>query len=122
MSDTKVSARPAKAAKGAAGTEKTFSLSSLLKDSGWSSALESEMEKDYFKSLEALLDKGYCPKASSQTFPSQDLIFSAFNLTPLKQVIIGCKLQVSIQSHPKQVNVMLYSVVLYIYISYPNLG
>ena len=72
----------------AAGAAKGFSLSSHLRDPGWSSALQPEMQKDYFKSLEALLAKDYSPDASSQTFPPQELIFNAFNLTPLKQVIV----------------------------------
>ncbi|KAK7110394.1 uracil-DNA glycosylase-like [Littorina saxatilis] len=68
-----------------AGVGSKFFLSGLLHDSEWSSALELEMQKDYFISLEGLLASGYRP-SGSKTFPPEDLIFNAFNLTPLKQV------------------------------------
>lgn len=80
---------PAATPKAGGGAGGTLSLSSLLTESGWNGALQSEMQKDYFKTLEASLAKDYSPSTGSQTFPAKDLIFNAFNLTPLKQVIMG---------------------------------
>ncbi|XP_076093395.1 uracil-DNA glycosylase-like isoform X2 [Mytilus galloprovincialis] len=57
---------------------------SYIKDAGWASALKDEFQKDYFKDLEVLLQKDY--KKGVQVFPPKDLIFNAFNKTPLDQV------------------------------------
>lgn len=59
---------------------------SYIKDAGWASALKDEFQKDYFKDLEVLLQKDY--KKGVQVFPPKDLIFNAFNKTPLDQVSV----------------------------------
>ncbi|XP_076461040.1 uracil-DNA glycosylase-like isoform X2 [Babylonia areolata] len=77
---------PAKKAK----AEESWNLSRLLTESSWRDALQGEMQKEYFLKLETTLDNDY--KRGVQIFPPQDLIFNAFNLTPLskvKVVILG---------------------------------
>ncbi|XP_055959389.1 uracil-DNA glycosylase isoform X2 [Patella vulgata] len=70
-------------------TASVLSLSSLINDSGWKTALETELELPYMKELEKKLAEAYKTK---QIFPPQTQLFNALNLTPLKQVkvvIIG---------------------------------
>ncbi|XP_052092311.1 uracil-DNA glycosylase-like isoform X2 [Mytilus californianus] len=67
-----------------------LNLVSYIKDAGWASALKEEFQKDYFNDLEVLLQSDY--KKGVQVFPPKDLIFNAFNKTPLdkvKVVILG---------------------------------
>ncbi|KAL8603700.1 hypothetical protein ACOMHN_017197 [Nucella lapillus] len=64
-----------------AGTAGGFSQ--LLTDDGWRRALGDEMQKDYFVRLQSTLEGEY---QNGQIFPPRDLIFTAFNLTPLSQV------------------------------------
>lgn len=67
-----------------AARKSVLNLVSYIKDAGWASALKEELQKDYFKDLEVLLQKDY--KKGVQVFPPKDLIFNAFNKTPLDQV------------------------------------
>lgn len=55
-----------------------------MKDENWKKALTVEFEKDYFKELEKKLEQEY--KAGKEIFPPKELIFNAFNLTPLDKV------------------------------------
>ena len=48
--------------------------------------LSDEFEKDYFKKLEKQLQQEY--KEGKEIFPPKDLIFNAFNLTPLDKVYL----------------------------------
>lgn len=55
----------------------------------WNDILNNEKNKDYFKNLQKVLDEEY---KSKTVFPPKDLIFNAFNKTPLntlKVVILG---------------------------------
>ena len=55
----------------------------------WNDFFEIVKSKDYYKSLNEFWDKEY---ATHTVFPPRELIFNAFNLTPLDQVkvvIIG---------------------------------
>ncbi|XP_069110132.1 LOW QUALITY PROTEIN: uracil-DNA glycosylase-like [Argopecten irradians] len=59
-----------------------------LGDNSWRIELETEFTKDYFKELEHKLEED----DEDKTFPPRDLIFHAFNKTPLdkvKVVILG---------------------------------
>uniref|UniRef100_F1KYC9 Uracil-DNA glycosylase n=1 Tax=Ascaris suum TaxID=6253 RepID=F1KYC9_ASCSU len=65
-------------------------LKSLIMDAGWRRALDFELRKEYMhkivRFLESQREKGI------KVFPPRELIFNAFNLTPLSQirvVIIG---------------------------------
>lgn len=65
-------------------------LSSQLHGESWREVLGAEFGKDYFKQLETFLG---AEKAAGQAyFPTDDLVFNAFNTTPFDQVdvvIIG---------------------------------
>ncbi|KAK6166371.1 hypothetical protein SNE40_023083 [Patella caerulea] len=77
------------AAKLTGSTSSGFSLSSLITDSGWLSALKTELELPYMTELEKKLAEAYKTK---QIFPPQRQLYNALNLTPLNQVkvvIIG---------------------------------
>ena len=55
----------------------------------WDNFFEIEKKKPYWKNLESFWDEQY---ASKTVFPSRELIFNAFSLTPLenvKVVVIG---------------------------------
>lgn len=55
----------------------------------WGGLLESEMQKDYFKKLDAFIQQEY---ATKRVYPPHDEVFSALKLTPyrkVKVVIIG---------------------------------
>ncbi|XP_064648650.1 uracil-DNA glycosylase-like [Lineus longissimus] len=65
-------------------------LLSLLTEKTWKDALADEFKKPYFKELEKKLSAEYA--AGKQIFPPRNLIFTAYNLTPLneiKVVILG---------------------------------
>ena len=48
--------------------------------------LSDEFDKDYFKKLEKQLQQEY--KEGKEIFPPKDLVFNAFNLTPLDKVYL----------------------------------
>lgn len=86
----KANVTPDKQTEEAKGKSSDLNLFEYLHDINWISALESEFKKDYFIQLQNLLQKDY--KAGVQVFPPKDLIFNAFNLTPIskvKVVILG---------------------------------
>jgi uracil-DNA glycosylase len=68
----------------------SLGLASGLRDASWRRVLADEFQKDYFHHLEAFLAQ---EKAAGHAyFPSDDLVFNAFNQTPfddVKVVILG---------------------------------
>uniref|UniRef100_A0A0N5AJY6 Uracil-DNA glycosylase n=1 Tax=Syphacia muris TaxID=451379 RepID=A0A0N5AJY6_9BILA len=66
-------------------TDRSFNhLLSLLVDRSWRRALAVELRKDYMHNIVIFLEK---EKAKGSTiFPPRELIFNAFNLTPLNQI------------------------------------
>lgn len=61
-----------------------FSLRDLLKEPTWKNALKPVFEDNNVKQLEDLLAQDYAENL--EIFPPQNLIFRAFELTPIKQV------------------------------------
>ncbi|MCR5516608.1 MAG: uracil-DNA glycosylase [Lachnospira sp.] len=49
----------------------------------WATSLSTEFEKDYFKKLEGFIDEEY---SSKEVFPKKEDLFTALNLTDLKDV------------------------------------
>lgn len=64
----------------------TFKVEDFLLDSEWKELLKEEFEKDYFKVINTALENGY---SRNLVKPPKELVFNAFNLTSLKDVI--CK-------------------------------
>ncbi|VDM41677.1 unnamed protein product [Toxocara canis] len=65
-------------------------LKGLITDSGWRTALDFELRKDYMHKIVLFLESER--EKGVKVFPPRELIFNAFNLTPLSQirvVIIG---------------------------------
>lgn len=65
-------------------TTTSANLKSLLKDEKWMKALSAEFDKNYFTEIEKKLAQEY--KEGKEIFPPKELIFNAFNLTPLDKV------------------------------------
>ena len=74
----------APAPSGASGGASSGSVAQYLRDPGWKDLLEQEFSQPYFQSLDDQLAKDY--GSGMEIFPPKDLIFNAFNLTPLKKV------------------------------------
>ena len=66
-------------------TTTSANLKSLLKDEKWMKALSAEFDKNYFTEIEKKLAQEY--KEGKEIFPPKELIFNAFNLTPLDKVL-----------------------------------
>ncbi|XP_019630164.1 PREDICTED: uncharacterized protein LOC109474315 [Branchiostoma belcheri] len=62
----------------------SLNLPSFLKDETWRDKLKEEFEKDYFSGIEESLSADY--SKGEEIFPPKELIFNAFNLTPLDKV------------------------------------
>lgn len=67
--------------------DKAEFLRQLLVENGWKAALQAEMAFDYFKQMEAEVQKEYLENPG-QVFPPKELIFNALNMTALEKVII----------------------------------
>lgn len=67
--------------------DKAEFLCQFLVESGWKTALQAEMASDYFKQMEAEVQKEYLANPG-QVFPPKELIFNALNTTALGKVII----------------------------------
>ena len=61
-----------------------FTLEPFLKDAEWLEKLKPIFQKEYFQIIEELLGREYLE--GREIFPPKDLIFNAFNLTPLSKV------------------------------------
>ena len=61
-----------------------FDLTSFLTSNKWKELLKDEFEKDYFKKISETLNVAYC---NVKIYPPKELIFNAFNLTDLENVI-----------------------------------
>jgi len=59
-------------------------LDSLYIHYSWKKILMDEFKKDYFSKVTNILEK--CMKTNVEVFPYPDLMFNAFNLTPLQKV------------------------------------
>ncbi len=53
-------------------------------DKGWRNLLDSEMKCDYYLQLQSFLDEEY--RSGKLIYPEKDLIFNAFDKTPLEKV------------------------------------
>ena len=60
-----------------------FKIEQFLKDSEWNLFLKEEFEKDYFKKLNVVLEKGY---KRDIVMPPKELVFNAFNSTKMSNV------------------------------------
>ena len=58
-------------------------IEDYLLDSEWKRVLSDEFVKDYFVSLNKILEKGFAKKIFR---PQESLVFNAFNSTPFSQV------------------------------------
>jgi len=67
--------------------DRTGFLGQFLVESGWKTALQAEMASDYFKNIEAEVEKEY-RENPGQVFPAKELIFNALNMTALEKVRI----------------------------------
>ena len=67
-----------------------FKPMNLYVHSSWKKILHDEFKKEYFNKINSILEK--CMKIDKEIFPYPDLVFNAFNLTPLykvKVVVLG---------------------------------
>ena len=62
----------------------SFPLSSHLKDPKWLKALQADFKSEYFQDIENYLKAEVA--AGKQIFPPPDMVFHAFNLTPMDKV------------------------------------
>ncbi|XP_078580842.1 uracil-DNA glycosylase-like isoform X2 [Branchiostoma floridae x Branchiostoma japonicum] len=95
--------------KGGASSAGSLDLSSFLKDDMWKERLKEEFEKDYFKGIEESLSADYAK--GEEIFPPKDLIFNAFNLTPIDKahglsfsVLPGVKIPPSLKNIYKELS------------------
>ena len=82
--------------------QSSINLRDHLKDEKWKKVLSAEFDKDYFKQLEKQLQQEY--SAGKEIFPPKDLIFNAFNLTPLDKVFKSV-----LDKFPEKIGCMLYA-------------
>lgn len=63
----------------------SFRIEHFLVDQDWKELLKNEFDKDYFKKLNETLERDY---TEGDVKPPKELVFNAFNLTPLNKVCI----------------------------------
>ena len=76
---------PKPAPKPSKASASSLKLKDYLTDAKWKKVLEEEFTKPYFVEIENKLAQEY--KAGKEVFPPKELIFNAFNLTPLDKVL-----------------------------------